>query len=148
MIGFSRWCMRHRRWVVIAWLGDPQTQWVQQVIASAAGRNYSTNFTLPGTQSQRVADLLTNEFKSQSGDVDTIVFRYTKGRYDAPAVKAAIEGLLAKVARDPAVVSVSSPYTAEGSKVQVSKDGQIGSRRSTTASAPTCYRITPAGSRC
>ncbi len=122
MIGFSRWCMRHRRWVVIAWLVIAVGS---QVIASAVGRNYSTNFTLPGTQSQRVADLLTNEFKSQSGDVDTIVFRYTKGRYDAPAVKTAIEGLLAKVAKDPAVVSVSSPYTAEGSKVQVSKDGQI-----------------------
>ncbi len=92
---------------------------------TAVGRNYSTDFTLPGTQSQRVSDLLTKEFPSQSGDIDTIVFRYTNGRYDAPAVKTAIEGLLRKVAKDPDVVSVSSPYTAEGSKVQVSKDGQI-----------------------
>ncbi len=111
MIGLSRWCMRHRRWVVIAWLAVAVGS---QVIASAVGRNYSTDFTLPGTQSQRVSDLLTKEFPSQSGDIDTIVFRYTNGRYDAPAVKTAIEGLLRKVAKDPDVVSVSSPYTAEG----------------------------------
>ena len=122
MIGLSRWCMRHRRWVVIAWLAIAVGS---QVIATAVGRDYSTNFTLPGTQSQRVSDLLTTEFKSQSGDVDTIVFRNTKGRYDAPAVKTAIQGLLTKVAKDPDVVSVESPYTPEGSRVQVSKDGQI-----------------------
>src|SRR5579875_1324449 len=122
MIGLSRWCMRHRRWVVIAWLAVAVGS---QVIASAVGRQYATNFTLPGTQSQRVADLLSNEFKSQSGDVDTIVFRNRNGRYDAPAVKSAITGLLAKVAHDPAVVSVSSPYTPAGSQVQVSRAGHI-----------------------
>ncbi len=119
MIGFSRWCMRHRRRVIIAWLAIAVGT---SVVAYAVGRNYSTNFTLPGTQSQHVADLLTNEFKAQSGDVDTIVFHYSKGRYDAPAVRPAIEALLAKVAHDPAVVSVVSPYSPHGA-VQVSKDG-------------------------
>lgn len=121
MIGLSRWCMRHRLWVVIGWL---LIAVATNFAASAVGRHYATNFTLPGTQSQRVADLLTSQFKAQSGDVDTIVFRYTRGRYDAPAAKAAIEPLLAKVARDPHVISVLSPYTAAGA-VQVSKDGHI-----------------------
>jgi RND superfamily putative drug exporter len=92
------------------------------VAASVVGRHYSTNFTLPGTQSQRVANLLTSEFKTQSGDIDTIVFHYSAGRYDAAAVKAAVVPLLAKVAHDPSVVSVLSPFTPAGA-VQVSKDG-------------------------
>jgi putative drug exporter of the RND superfamily len=119
MIGLSRWCMTHRRRVAIAWL---VIAIAANVIASAVGRNYSTDFTLPGTQSQHVADLLTSEFKAQSGDVDTIVFQYTKGRFDAPAVKSAVEPVLAKVAKDPDVVSVLSPFTKQGAQ-QVSKDG-------------------------
>jgi len=119
MIGLSRWCMTHRRWVVIGWL---LIAVVTNVVAGAAGKNYATNFTLPGTQSQHVSDLLTSQFKAQSGDVDQIVFRYANGRVDAPAVKQAIQPLLAEVAHDPHVVSVISPFTAEGA-VQVSKDG-------------------------
>jgi len=119
MIGLSRWCIGHRRWIVVGWL---VVAIAANVIAAAAGKQYSTDFTLPGTQSQHVSDLLSSQFKAQSGDVDTIVFSYSKGRYDAPAVKAAITPLLAKVAKDPAVVSVLSPFAAQGA-VQVSKDG-------------------------
>jgi RND superfamily putative drug exporter len=121
MIGLSRWCMTHRRWVVLAWLAVAIGT---NFVASAVGRHYATNFTLPGTESQRVADLLSHQFKTQSGDVDTIVFDYAKGRFDAPAVKAVIVPLLNKVARDPAVVSVLSPYSPQGA-VQVSHDGHI-----------------------
>ncbi len=119
MIGLSRWCMTHRRWVVIAWVIAAVGA---NVIASAVGRHYSTNFTLPGTESQHVADLLSSQFQSQSGDIDTIVFHNANGRFDSPNVKAAIEPLLAKVAKDPQVVSVLSPFAPQGA-VQVSKDG-------------------------
>jgi RND superfamily putative drug exporter len=119
MIGLTRWCMTHRRWVVLAWIAIAV---VTNVVASAVGRDYATNFSLPGTQSQRVADLLTSEFPAQSGDVDTIVFSYAKGSYDSARVKSVIEPMLAKVAHDPHVVSVLSPY-ATGGALQVSKDG-------------------------
>ena len=119
MNGLSRWCMTHRRWVMITWL---VIAIVANVVASAVGRQYSSDFSLPGTQSQHVVDLLSSQFKAQSGDVDTIVFHYANGRYDAPRVKAAIEPLLAKVAADPHVVSVLSPYGPQGA-LQVSKDG-------------------------
>ena len=119
MVGMSRWCIRHRRMVVAVWIA---VVIVTNVLAQAAGRDYSTNFTLPGTQSQRVSDLLTQEFKTQSGDVDTIVFHDKSGRYDSAAVKSRIAPLLKKVQSDPQVVSVISPYSAAGA-VQVSKDG-------------------------
>ncbi len=91
------------------------------VIASAVGRQYSTNFSLPGTEAQRVTDLLTSEFKSQSGDVDTIVFHSANGTVDSAAVRSAIEPLLGKVAKMPHVVSVVSPYGPDGA-VEVSRD--------------------------
>jgi putative drug exporter of the RND superfamily len=119
MIGLSRWCMTHRRRVAIAWL---VIAILANVISSAVGRDYSTDFTLPGTQSQHVADLLSSQFKAQSGDVDTIVFHYANGRFDAPAVKSAIAPVLAKVAHDPDVVSVLNPFTPQGAQ-QVSTDG-------------------------
>ncbi len=121
MVGLSRWCMAHRRWVVVGWL---ILAVAANLIANAVGRHYATNFSLPGTQSQQVTNLLTREFPSQGGDVDTIVFRYARGRYDAPVVRTAINGLLAKVRRDPAVVDVISPYSAAG-RVEVSRDGHV-----------------------
>jgi RND superfamily putative drug exporter len=111
--------MANRRWVAVAWL---VVAIAANVVASAVGRDYSTNFTLPGTQSQHVANLLTSQFKTQSGDVDTIVFHNANGRFDAPAVKAAIGPLLTKVAHDPDVVSVLNPFTAQGAQ-EVAKDG-------------------------
>ncbi|HEY2654039.1 MAG TPA: MMPL family transporter, partial [Solirubrobacteraceae bacterium] len=91
------------------------------LIASAVGRNYSTNFSLPGTESQHAQDLLASEFPTQSGDLDTIVFHTTQGTIDSPQVQAAIEPLLAKVSAMPHVVGVISPYSPRGD-VQVSRD--------------------------
>ncbi len=122
MLGLARWCIAHRRTVVIAWIAIAI---LTSVIAQAVGRNYASNFTLPGTESQRASDLLSKEFKTQSGDVDTIVFHYSKGTIDSPQVTGAITPLLDKVAHEPHVVAVISPYTSAGS-VQVSQDRSTG----------------------
>ncbi|MGH2858288.1 MAG: MMPL family transporter [Solirubrobacteraceae bacterium] len=91
------------------------------VIAGAVGRQYATNFALPGTEAQHVVDLLNSRFKAQSGDVDTIVFHAKQGTIDAPAVRGAIKPLLARVRSMPHVVSVLSPYGRAGA-LEVSKD--------------------------
>jgi putative drug exporter of the RND superfamily len=118
MIGLGRWCIAHRRWVLVGWvviaIGTT-------VIAGTVGRHYATNFTLPGTEAQKVTDLLQKEFPAQSGDADTIVFHNTKGTVDEAQVRQAIEPLLDKVKAMPHVVSVVSPYTEAGA-VEVSKD--------------------------
>jgi RND superfamily putative drug exporter len=119
MVGLSRWCIAHRRWVVLGWIAVALGT---TVLASAVGRQYATNFTLPGTESQHALDLLQHEFKSQSGDIDTIVWHYSRGSVQAPHVRAAIEPLLNRVRTMPHVVSVISPYGPAG-RVAISADG-------------------------
>jgi len=114
----TRWCIAHRGRVFIAWLAIAV---ITTAVASAAGRNYATNFSLPGTESQRALDLLKKEFPAQSGDVDTIVFHTANGTVDDPAVQSAITKLLDKVQGDPHVVSVRSPLGPEGAG-QISHD--------------------------
>jgi len=114
----TRWCIAHRGRVFLAWIAIAV---ITTAVASAAGRNYATNFSLPGTESQRALDLLKKEFPAQSGDVDTIVFHTATGTVDDPDVHSAITKLLDQVAHDPHVISVRSPFGPEGA-VQVSQD--------------------------
>jgi putative drug exporter of the RND superfamily len=118
VLKLTRWCIAHRRRVVIAWV---VIAILTTVVAGAVGRNYATNFSLPGTQSQRALDLLKKEFPAQSGDRDTIVFHTASGTVDDPAVRAAMTNVLAQVNKDPHVVSVVSPYSSRGSG-QISQD--------------------------
>ena len=87
MRGLARWCMVHRRRVAVVWVA---VAILATVLAHAVGPNYVTVFGLPGTQSQRASDLLKQEFKAQSGDVDTIVFHVSQGTVDSPRVRATI----------------------------------------------------------
>ena len=118
MIGLARWCIRHRRWVIGGWVAIAV---IATVIASAVGRQYATDFSLPGTEAQHVTDLLNSQFKAQSGDIDTIVFHTSNGTVDSPAVRAKIEPLLTQVKSMPHVDSVISPYSPAG-RVAVSRD--------------------------
>src|ERR1700728_2672513 len=56
---------RHRRAVLIGWL-------VLIIgalgLSSGLGAKYANNFSLPGTESQRAADLLARDFPAQAGD--------------------------------------------------------------------------------
>jgi RND superfamily putative drug exporter len=114
----ASWCIAHRGRVLLTWLA---VAIVTTVIAGAVGRDYATNFSLPGTESQRALDLLKRDFPAQSGDVDTIVFRVKSGTVDSPQVRTAISGLLARVRRDPHVIGVVGPY-GSGGAVEVSRD--------------------------
>ncbi len=117
MLKLTRWCIAHRRLVVVAWVS---VAIITTVLAGAAGRRYATNFSLPGTQAQRALDLLKRDFKAQSGDVDTIVFHVSRGTVDSQAVRAAMTPLLARVSKEPHVVGVLSPYRSARGTVQVS----------------------------
>ena len=115
------WSRRHRRLVLIGWI----VLLVGSLgISHAVGTNYSTNFSLPGTESQRATDLLQRDFPAQSGDSDQIVLRAPEGRINDPAVRAQVEPMLQEVAALPHVAGVVSPYTPAGAHA-VSADGQI-----------------------
>src|ERR1700761_1680361 len=103
MLGLARWCIAHRRRVVIGWIAIAV---IATGLAQAAGRQYATNFSLPGTEAQHALNLLQSEFKTQSGDLDEIVFHTSRGTVDSPAVRDAIEPLLARVQTMPDVVAV------------------------------------------
>ena len=116
MRGLARWCVAHRRRVVVAWV---TLAVLTTVVAHAVGPAYVTSFGLPGTESQRALDLLQRDFKAQSGDVDAVVFHVSQGTINSPAMRAAITPLLARVGALPHVAGVVSPYSSRGA-VQVS----------------------------
>jgi RND superfamily putative drug exporter len=115
------WASHHRRTVLIGWI-------VLLVgalgIAGAVGSNYSNNFSLSGTESQRATDLLKRDFPAQSGDSDQIVLHARTGRITDPPVRAQVEPMLAQVAALPHVSGVVSPYWRAGAHA-ISPDGQI-----------------------
>src|SRR5664280_1008799 len=84
----------------------------------------SNNFSLPGTESQRAADLLKREFPAQAGDSDQIVLAARHGAVTDAAVRSRVAPMLAAVARLPHVTGVSSPFTANGARA-ISPDGKV-----------------------
>ena len=43
MVGLARWCMAHRRWIVVGWILIAITA---NVVVGAVGRQYATDFSL------------------------------------------------------------------------------------------------------
>jgi len=115
------WVSQHRRTTIVAWI----VLLVGSLgLSSAVGTNYSTNFSLSGTDSQRATDLLKRDFPAQSGDSDQIVVRARGGRIIDPGVRAKVAAMLTQVAALPHVSGVVSPYSPAGAH-SVSADGQI-----------------------
>jgi RND superfamily putative drug exporter len=122
MSGLARWCFQHRRWVAAAWL----LAMVAVVgLGRAAGTDFGSSFSLPGTDSQAAVSLLTQNFPAASGESDQIVIQATHGATIRSApVRAAVTEALAKVAAVPGVEAVASPY-AKADAGQISPDGTI-----------------------
>jgi RND superfamily putative drug exporter len=91
------------------------------VLFAIAGGRYADSFTLPGTESQRLRDLLEERFPARAGGTATVVVRAPDGLND-PNVQSRVEALVADLGDLPDVVSASSPYEAVGA---ISADGSI-----------------------
>src|SRR6266496_5034721 len=121
MLGrLARWSY-HRRWRMVG-------IWVLalvgiSVLGNLARGDYESDFSLPGTESQRVFDLLEHRFPARSGDTAEVVFKADESVNDA-AVRQRIQALLGQVRTRPHVVQVSDPYTAQGAPA-ISRDGRI-----------------------
>jgi RND superfamily putative drug exporter len=117
----ARFSISHRRSVLLGWAG---VLVVAIVLSGAVGTRYASNFSLPGTDSQRATDLLQRDFPSQAGDVDQIVFHATQGKVSDAAARSRVKPMLERVAKLPHVTGVQSPYAAGEGKA-VSRDGTI-----------------------
>ncbi|HET9090076.1 MAG TPA: MMPL family transporter, partial [Acidimicrobiales bacterium] len=123
MKSLARLAVRRRWYVLTAWI----VLFIGLTIASqSVGTAFSNSFSLPGTDSSKAFALL-GHVKSLGGDADQIVFRARSGTIADQ--RAAIEPMLAKVAKLPEVASVTSPFCATSAAclgaTQVSKDGRI-----------------------
>jgi putative drug exporter of the RND superfamily len=92
-------------------------------LQGAAGGSYSTDFSLPGAESQKAFDLLENRFPNVAGDTADIVFKADQGVTDQE-VETAMKGLFAEIMKVDRVVAIDSPYS-ERAQGQISRDGAI-----------------------
>ena len=100
-----------RRWQVLGvWL---LALMVLGVGGSLLGGETANDFTIPGTETQRAADLLTKRFPAESGAMARVVVSVDQGRLTDPAVKTGIADLLAETRKQPHVVSVSPLVTPQ-----------------------------------
>jgi RND superfamily putative drug exporter len=85
------------------------------------GGTFSTEFSLPGSESQKAADLLKERFPAQSNGTANLVFEAPAGVASADA-KAQIEKTIAEVKAAPQVADIESPFDNAG---YISQDGTI-----------------------
>src|SRR3954454_24501168 len=119
-VRLARLCKAHPWRTVGVWL---LLLVLVQAVASCVGKKEISSFRLPGTESQRAYDLLAAHFPAAKGDTDQVVFRTRSGKLTDGATKARINAALKRVAAEPNVGSVVTPFSPSG---QISKDGRIG----------------------
>jgi RND superfamily putative drug exporter len=117
----ATWCYTHRIVVLLVWIAAVVGL---NAVESAIGSAYTDNFSLPHTQSFDAIRLLQRNAPKASGDTEQVVIAVKQGRVTDPATRARVEAVLAAIARQPHVSTVSSPYAANGAK-QISPSGQI-----------------------
>src|SRR5260221_4622343 len=102
----ARWCYRHRRQVLLAWV-------LLLVVVTALSQlvpgRFENKFASGSSESARAQTLLKRRFPARAGDTGDIVF-HTTGPIDSPAEQAAITRIVAAVTGLPHVAGVQSPF--------------------------------------
>ena len=115
----AAWCHDRRRLVIGLWVA---AFFIAIGLWAGAAGQYSNVFNLPGTESQRTYDLLTERFPQQAGDSASVVFAVKDGGVLDAGNRPQIEKVRAEIAKSPEVLAVGDPF-AEGAPV--SQDGKI-----------------------
>ena len=120
MRALATWCVRHRRVVVLLWLGALV---VTTLLARSVGSRYSSSISLPHTESTQAIQLLQAASPKVSGDTEQVVVGTSGGRkVTDPAVISRVRAMLAREARLPHVSAVASPYDpGAGDRISRSK---------------------------
>ena len=116
----ARFAFRRRRLVLAAWLAAAIAA---IAIAIASGGKTNDTFTIPGTEAQNAAAVLSARLPAFSGGQTTIVFATTSGsaKVTDPADQAAIESAMAKLKSIPQVSAVTTPFQSH----LVAQNGKI-----------------------
>ncbi|NJP32200.1 MMPL family transporter [Micromonospora thermarum] len=114
----GRGSMRRRRLVAAIWL----VVLVGLGLAAATLRGpTASNFTMPGTESQRAQDLLAEQFPAASGATGTIAVKApAPGQLGTPQGQAVVKELTQEAATLPGVVGAVDPFTVRA----LSPDGR------------------------
>jgi RND superfamily putative drug exporter len=91
------------------------------MLNSSKGGDYDESFSLPGSESQRAADIIEDRFPQETLYASNVIFHSESGLTD-PATEAAIEQAVQQLTEIDHVIDVSSPYDPRGPTV--SEDGQ------------------------
>ncbi|MBM9504664.1 MMPL family transporter [Streptomyces sp. KK5PA1] len=116
----ARWSFRHKWLVILVWVA------VLVGVGGAGnqiGDAYSNAFSLKGTESTTVLNLMDKAIPARSGEADTVVWHVDSGSVRDASVQQHITPMLAKIAKQTDVGTVVSPYDPAGA-AQVSKDGR------------------------
>ena len=115
----ARFAYRRRRLVLAAWL---LAAIAAITIALASGGKTNDTFTIPGTESQNAAAVLTQKLPAFSGGQTTIVFAASgTAKVTDPAAETAIKAAMARVASVPQVAAEVTPFQGR----QVSQSGKV-----------------------
>ncbi|WP_194910609.1 MMPL family transporter [Catenulispora rubra] len=115
----ARWSFFHRRRVLAIWLILVVGM---IVVAGASGGKTNDEFTIPGTESQRVTDLLKVKLPALSGAQTTVVFAVPGGTHVTDAgPKAGIEQAVANLGKVPGVVQSADPFQGG----PISQNGEV-----------------------
>src|SRR6266478_3303741 len=116
----ARFAFRRRRLVLAVWLAAAIAA---IAVAIASGGKTNDTFTIPGTEAQKAAAVLSARLPALSGGQTTIVFATTHGtaKVTDPAAEAAIESAMAKLTSIPQVSAVANPFQSH----LVSQNGKI-----------------------
>jgi len=116
----ARLAFRRRRIILAIWLAAAIAA---IAIATISGGKTNDTFTIPGTESQNAANVLTARLPAFSGGQSTIVFATTRtsAKVTDPADKAAIETAMSKLRSIPQVSSAVNPFQGQ----RVSASGKV-----------------------
>ncbi len=123
LYGLGGVCVR-RRWIVLAtWLVIFAAL---AVAARSVGPELNDNLTLPGSDSQQAADLLSDRFPSQANGTNPVVLTAPKGeKLTAAKYKKPIDDTVAAFKRDPDVRSATSPLISKDILAKNARTGYI-----------------------
>jgi putative drug exporter of the RND superfamily len=123
LYALGRFCVRHRFAVVLVWL---LVVVALAGVARTTGQQTSDNLVLPGTDSQRATDILSERFPDQANGTNPVTLQVAKGdKLSGGKYKAAVEQVVDAYKSDKAVGGVISPLSSKGAG-QLTKDATIG----------------------